>query len=58
MHITWAMDWHCQTLLGGRKARDWNTDNTLKVADSSMKQYEEEMAANNTEIEKLEALLK
>ncbi len=22
MHITWAMDWHCQTLLGGRKARD------------------------------------
>ncbi|QOD59858.1 DinB family protein [Polaribacter haliotis] len=35
MHITWAMDWHCQSLLGERKARDWNTDNTLKVANKS-----------------------
>ena len=24
MHIGWAMDWHCQSLLGGREARDWN----------------------------------
>lgn len=31
MHIAWAMDWHCQSLLGERKARDWYTDNTLKV---------------------------
>lgn len=31
MHISWAMDWHSQTLLGGRKARDWNTDTELKV---------------------------
>ena len=32
MHIAWAMDWHCQSLLGGRDARDWNTDTELKVA--------------------------
>ena len=38
MHIAWAMDWHSQSLLGGRKARDWNTDNELKVADKSKKQ--------------------
>lgn len=31
MHIAWAMDWHSQTLLGGRQARDWNTDTELKV---------------------------
>lgn len=31
MHIVWAMDWHSQTLLGGRKARDWNTDTELKA---------------------------
>jgi uncharacterized damage-inducible protein DinB len=35
MHIAWAMDWHSQSLLGGRAARDWNTDTTLKVADKS-----------------------
>lgn len=32
MHIGWAMDWHSQSLLGGREARDWNTDMELKVA--------------------------
>lgn len=31
MHIAWAMDWHSQTLLGGREARDWNSDTELKV---------------------------
>ncbi|MFD1064115.1 DinB family protein [Winogradskyella litorisediminis] len=31
MHITWAMDWHSQSLMGGRDARDWNTDTELKV---------------------------
>ena len=31
MHIGWAMDWHRQTLLGGRKPRDWETDTELKV---------------------------
>jgi uncharacterized damage-inducible protein DinB len=25
------MDWHSQTLLGGRKPRDWETDTELKV---------------------------
>ena len=31
MHIGWAMDWHSRSLMGGRKARDWNTDTELKV---------------------------
>jgi uncharacterized damage-inducible protein DinB len=31
MHIGWAMDWHSQTLLGGHKPRDWETDTELKV---------------------------
>ena len=35
MHITWAMDWHSQSLLGGREARDWNTDTELKVGNKS-----------------------
>jgi len=38
MHIAWAMDWHCQTLLGGRKARDWNTDTALKVENKSKRE--------------------
>ena len=46
MHIGWAMDWHSQTLLGEREARDWETDNELKVENKS----KEEMIAtiNNT----------
>jgi len=35
MHIAWAMDWHSQSLMGGREARDWNTDTELKVDDKS-----------------------
>lgn len=35
MHIGFAMDWHSQSLLGGREARDWNTDTTFKVANKS-----------------------
>lgn len=38
MHIAWAMDWHSQTLLGERKARDWNTDTELKVESKSKKE--------------------
>ena len=38
MHIAWAMDWHSQSLVGGRAARDWNTDDELKVADKSKQQ--------------------
>ena len=35
MHISWAMDWHSQSLLGGRKARDWSTDMELRVVEKS-----------------------
>ncbi len=35
MHIGWAMDWHSQTLMGERPARDWETDNLLKVDDKT-----------------------
>ncbi len=38
MHICWAMDWHSQTLMGGREARDWNTDTELKVDNKSKKE--------------------
>ena len=50
MHITWAMDWHSQTLLGGRKARDWNTDTELKVENKSKKEMIEavDKTFNNT----------
>lgn len=35
MHIGYAMDWHSQSLLGGRESRDWNTDTVFKVANKS-----------------------
>lgn len=35
MHIAWAMDWHSQSLMGNREARDWNTDTALKVDNKS-----------------------
>lgn len=38
MHIGWAMDWHSLSLLGGRKARDWDTDTELKVDKKSKKE--------------------
>lgn len=38
MHIGWAMDWHSQSLMGGRKARDWNTNTELKVDNKSKKE--------------------
>ncbi len=38
MHIGWAMDWHSQSLMGGRKARDWNTDTELKIDSKSKKE--------------------
>jgi len=38
MHIGWAMDWHSQSLMGGREARDWNTDTELKVDHKSKKE--------------------
>ncbi|WP_345276758.1 DinB family protein [Litoribaculum gwangyangense] len=38
MHIGWAMDWHSQSLMGGREARNWNTDTELKVDNKSKKE--------------------
>ncbi len=35
MHIGYAMDWHSQSLLGGREPRDWKTDTTFVVANKS-----------------------
>lgn len=41
MHISWAMDWHSKSLLGGREARDWKSDTELRVVNKS----KEEMIA-------------
>lgn len=38
MHIGWAMDWHSQSLMGGREARNWDTDTELKVDNKSKKE--------------------
>lgn len=35
MHMAWAMDWHSQSLLGGREPRDWRTDTELRPHDKS-----------------------
>ena len=66
MHIAWAMDWHSQSLMGAREARDWDTDTELKVDNKS----KQEMIANinrtfditiafiqNFEVDKLEERL-
>lgn len=38
MHIAWAMDWHSESLMGGRPARDWETDTELRIRDKSKKE--------------------
>ena len=38
LHIGFAMDWHSQSLLGDRPARDWQTDTVFKVANKSKAQ--------------------
>ncbi len=38
MHIGWAMDWHSQSLMGEREARDWDTDTELKVDKKTKKE--------------------
>ena len=38
LHIGYAMDWHSQSLLGGRASRDWKTDATYKVGQKSKKE--------------------
>ncbi|WP_289041761.1 DinB family protein [uncultured Zobellia sp.] len=35
LHIGYAMDWHSQSLLGGRASRDWQTDTIFKVSSKS-----------------------
>ncbi|ULC58377.1 DinB family protein [Flaviramulus sp. BrNp1-15] len=35
MHIGYAIDWHSQSLLGGRESRDWKTDTVFKVDNKS-----------------------
>ena len=35
MHIGFAMDWHSQSLLGGRESRDWHTDTTFKAGNKT-----------------------
>jgi uncharacterized damage-inducible protein DinB len=35
LHIGYALDWHSQSLLGGRESRDWNTDLVYKVSRKS-----------------------
>ncbi|MEO0573676.1 MAG: DinB family protein [Bacteroidota bacterium] len=54
MHIAWAMDWHSQSLLGGREARDWETDTELRVR---LKSKEEMIAAVNTTFDRTIALI-
>ena len=38
MHIGYAIDWHSQSLLGGRESRVWKTDTVFKVANKSKKE--------------------
>lgn len=35
LHIGYAIDWHSQSLLGGRDSRDWKTDTIYKVPEKS-----------------------
>jgi len=35
LHIGFAIDWHSQSLLGGRESIDWKTDTIFKVANKS-----------------------
>jgi uncharacterized damage-inducible protein DinB len=35
MHIGYAIDWHSQSLLGGRESRDYRTDTTFIVGNKS-----------------------
>lgn len=55
MHIGFAIDWHSQSLLGGREARVWSTDTIFKVADRSK---EEMIARIDTTFEEAIQLIK
>ena len=54
MHIGYAIDWHSQSLLGGRESRDWKTDTIFKVANKS----KEEMIATNKTFDETIQLIK
>jgi len=54
MHIGYALDWHSESLLGGRESRDWNTDTLFKVGTKSK---QEMMATIKTTFEKAIRLL-
>ncbi len=38
LHIGFAMDWHSQSLLGGREPIEWKNDTRYKVANKSKKE--------------------
>ncbi|WP_350288412.1 DinB family protein [uncultured Croceitalea sp.] len=38
MHIGYAIDWHSQSLLGGREARTWQTDTIYKAHNKNKKE--------------------
>lgn len=55
MHIGYALDWHSQSLLGGRVSREWKTDKIFKVANKSK---EEMIATINKTFDESLALIK
>ena len=38
LHIGFALDWHSQSLLGGRESREWKTDTIYKVSGRTKKE--------------------
>ena len=55
MHIGYALDWHSQSLLGGREARTWQTDTIYKTHNKNKKEM---LVVINNTFEKAIALLK
>ena len=55
MHIGFAIDWHSQSLLGGRVSSEWKTDKIFKVANKSK---EEMIATINKTFDESVALIK
>lgn len=55
MHIGYALDWHCQSLLGGREARTWQTDTVYKAHNKNKKEM---LVVINSTFEKAITLLK
>ena len=55
MHIGYALDWHSQSLLGGREARTWQTDTIYKTHNKNKKAM---LVVINNTFEKAITLLK